>query len=387
MADDNPLGPEDQRKLHAEVNQILNQRFLLTTAAITVFGVFSSWMIPKNPLQNPAVLDKLVFAGAALLHLFLWLLFLWNRFLAALQSYITIYLALTGASKWEADWKKFHPRRRLLSTGVIQNGVFLMLWVFTLIWQVVILKAYGLELLPLLKSGWFWFEVGVTAIYLTSVFGFGFGRWLKREKQTEEQWREILGLPSLNSTSTHKTAPPMSNGITWNEENSPSARNLKKELIEKCREARREYKCHFGAADICRKKHKWFGILAMTLALVAGSGFAYEVTYSMPSIKWASSLLALLSALFSGLITFGKYVDRAKQHYQAGRQWEKWRDDCSRLILKIDAEDADSAFKSWLNEYQKLSDARATIRKGGVECPGRLFKKLEHIKDKVEFGG
>jgi hypothetical protein len=31
--------PDDVRKLHAEINQIVNQRFLITTLSITVFGV------------------------------------------------------------------------------------------------------------------------------------------------------------------------------------------------------------------------------------------------------------------------------------------------------------------------------------------------------------
>ena len=34
-----PFTVEDQRKLHAEVNQLINQRFLLNTAAVTLFGV------------------------------------------------------------------------------------------------------------------------------------------------------------------------------------------------------------------------------------------------------------------------------------------------------------------------------------------------------------
>jgi hypothetical protein len=39
---------EDERKLHNEINQIVNQRFILTTLALTLFGVLIAWMVPKD---------------------------------------------------------------------------------------------------------------------------------------------------------------------------------------------------------------------------------------------------------------------------------------------------------------------------------------------------
>jgi hypothetical protein len=48
------LGPNDdgRRKLHAEVNQLANQRFLVTTGAITVFGVIMALLVPRNSPQS-----------------------------------------------------------------------------------------------------------------------------------------------------------------------------------------------------------------------------------------------------------------------------------------------------------------------------------------------
>jgi hypothetical protein len=39
---------EDERKLHAEINQIVNQRFILTTLALTIFGILIVLMVPKD---------------------------------------------------------------------------------------------------------------------------------------------------------------------------------------------------------------------------------------------------------------------------------------------------------------------------------------------------
>lgn len=180
---------EDRRKLHAEVNQLLNHRFLLTTLAITVFGVFSSWMIPRNPShRDQAALSKLLFAGAVFLHLFLLLLFLWNRFLANLQSNVSIYLVLTKASKWEADWKKVQSMKGIRSTAQIQTTVFLALGIFTLLWPFVISMACDLPL----KCGWVLFEVIVAVIYPILVWGFGIKQWKRDEDQIEAQWRKVL---------------------------------------------------------------------------------------------------------------------------------------------------------------------------------------------------
>jgi hypothetical protein len=181
------------------VNQLLNQRFLLTTAAITVFGAFSSWMIPKDPTQNVPVIGKLIFAGAAFLHLFLLLLFLWNRFLANLQSNIMIYLVLTGTSKWETDWKQFRGKPGILSTGFIQSCVFLTLGVLTLLWPFVISCACNLPL----GAGWVLFEVVIAAAYFITVFGFGIKQWLRNDEQTKTRWQEVLRTPPPTEESVH----------------------------------------------------------------------------------------------------------------------------------------------------------------------------------------
>ena len=43
---------EDVIKINSEINQIVNQRFVITTTAITVFGVMIAWMFPKSA-PNP----------------------------------------------------------------------------------------------------------------------------------------------------------------------------------------------------------------------------------------------------------------------------------------------------------------------------------------------
>lgn len=192
MGEPSPVGTEDQRKLHAEINQILNQRFLLTTAAITVFGAFSSWMIPKDPGQNGEVLGRLVFAGTSFLLLFLLLLYAWNRWLSDLQQRLGRYLKLTRSSKWETDSSEFHDGSAFPTTGHMQFRVFMSLGLLAAVWPFTIAAICDLPLSPV----WVTIEVVVAVVYAVLVYGLGVRKWFRDAEGMERRWRKVLGLDS-----------------------------------------------------------------------------------------------------------------------------------------------------------------------------------------------
>jgi len=179
---------EDVRKLHAEINQILNQRFLLTTAAITVFGVFASFTLPKDTSTSNPNAGALLFAGSLFLLGVLLLLFVWNRSLANLQSNLAIYLDLTGMSVWERHWSIFHPKMWVFSTGRIQTSVFLLLGFLTALWPFIISGTIGLEV----KCGWMIAVVSAGFVYAIAVGCLGFGQWFRKEDTIRSNWKEVL---------------------------------------------------------------------------------------------------------------------------------------------------------------------------------------------------
>jgi len=61
---------EDMRKVHGEINQIVNQRFLITTLAITMFGVIGAWMIPESTQKVGYEIPAFTFAASILLILY-----------------------------------------------------------------------------------------------------------------------------------------------------------------------------------------------------------------------------------------------------------------------------------------------------------------------------
>jgi hypothetical protein len=99
---------EDERKLHAEINQIGNQRFILTTLAVTLFGVLTTIMVPKP--QGASDIGVFPFAVSAVLSILLCAIYFWNQTLKNTMRIFTSYLVETKKSQWEQDWTEF-PRQ------------------------------------------------------------------------------------------------------------------------------------------------------------------------------------------------------------------------------------------------------------------------------------
>lgn len=190
MNDQTTLGTEDLRGLYAEINQLLNQRFLITTAAITVCGAFSSLTIPKDISQEVPGTATSLAAGTCFLQSFLVLLFLWNRFLGNYQSKLVLYLEAVHRSKYSADWKKYHEGRGGITTGSIQTWVFLALGAMTTLWPFVISAVAGYPF----EWGWMAWALFVAAAYGVVVYGFGIKQWLRRDEEMRNRWSEVVAV-------------------------------------------------------------------------------------------------------------------------------------------------------------------------------------------------
>jgi hypothetical protein len=166
-------------------------------------------------------------------------------------------------------------------------------------------------------------------------------------------------------------------------DNQNSFNELKKEIIIKRREARRAYKLCFGASNQCRSKHDRFGSTAVILSVIAGSAFMAETISVIPHFKYIPSLLTALSALFSGLITFKKYLELAQDYHDAARKWEELRDNYSELLLKISHEFIEEKFSEYLEQLQVINQKRIKLKT--APFPRKLFEQYENIKDKTEL--
>jgi hypothetical protein len=138
------IGPntEDQRKLHAEINQIVNQRFIVITAAITLFGVVFAWMLQKLPSKAGDPLGFFPFVLSVVLSLLLFGLYIVNHILKGTLRIISSYLGETRASNWELDWIEFR-RENYFGYTKAQTVIFLILNLFALISPLLLVGVWA----------------------------------------------------------------------------------------------------------------------------------------------------------------------------------------------------------------------------------------------------
>jgi predicted membrane channel-forming protein YqfA (hemolysin III family) len=194
---------EDVRKIHAEVNQLVHQRFLLTNLAITVFGVMTAWLLPRTEPQAGSQIGAFVFAGSAILLTVLFLLFLFSLCLTRMLRVLTTYLEVTGGSNWEAAWKTFREDGLYLGYTKPQAIVFMVLGVLVVCFPVLLTQVYALELKP--RTG-FWLSFVGFLLYEFSVIIFGFFGALDNERAARERWERLKNGKSQPNTGLERDA-------------------------------------------------------------------------------------------------------------------------------------------------------------------------------------
>ena len=124
----------DAAKLHAEINQLRNQQFMISIAALSFFGVVIAWILPEKSVLGQA--EKVAAAGFAIAFVIgflfaLGLLFFWLTRLTKMITRISTYLVAQELSNWEgrhAIYCSRHPddtsQRRTMSSVFVTLGCF-----------------------------------------------------------------------------------------------------------------------------------------------------------------------------------------------------------------------------------------------------------------------
>jgi hypothetical protein len=178
---------DDIRKIHNEINQIVNQRYLITTAAITIYGLFTSILIPKEIPYPNSDLGGLVFFGTILLLILLLMLFIYSRILKKMLRIFTYYLLVTNSSNWEIDWKKYRSKG-YFGYSAAQTIIFLILGLLSAIYPFGLSLVFEQKLKPAIGL------IGIIIfgiLYFIILIGLGFCKCLNSEKKIEQKWKSI----------------------------------------------------------------------------------------------------------------------------------------------------------------------------------------------------
>ena len=179
---------EDTQKIHSEVNQIVNQRLLLTTLAVTVFGAMLAWVIPRNPPLEGSSIGTFVFVAAILLTVILFALFLLTHHLTYMLRVFSTYLDEAGTSNWEKDWATYRTEFSYLGYTKPQAIIFLLLGFLSSIFPFLLWAAYPIKMEP--RAG-----AIITAIlgilYVIFVWGMGLSGWFAKEGDIKRKWNSL----------------------------------------------------------------------------------------------------------------------------------------------------------------------------------------------------
>jgi hypothetical protein len=185
-------GPEqdDIRKLGNEITQIVHQRFLVTTTAITIFGAAIAWMLPQVPRNVGDPVGPVIFALAVLLEVLLFALYLWNHILKIVLRTFTTYLMVTGKSPWESDWEQYRNRnRKHFGYTKAQTLIFVVLEFMACGFPFLLGPIFSLNSLQPLLGAILCLVLGV--VFLLVMLFIGYFKLGDQEAQAKQLWTEL----------------------------------------------------------------------------------------------------------------------------------------------------------------------------------------------------
>lgn len=116
--------PSDVTKLHAEMNQYINQRLIITTTAITLFGVSIGWIVFGSSTATGLEIRPVTFLLPTILLLVLLVLLVYCQVILGNMRIIAGYLRQTQSSPWESAYQELAREKRFIT----QDDVFPMMF-------------------------------------------------------------------------------------------------------------------------------------------------------------------------------------------------------------------------------------------------------------------
>jgi len=179
---------EDLVKIHNEVNQIVNQRFILTTIAVTIFGVGIAWIIPKEKPTSGSDIGGMIFALSIFLCIIFFSIYLFHALLKGTMRIFTTYLIITEKSGWEKDFVNYRAHSPYTAYSKPQTIVFLILNAATCAFPLILKLVYSINLAP--KRGLCaMLIIGFIIEFL--MWGMGFKGWFDSELKAKDKWEML----------------------------------------------------------------------------------------------------------------------------------------------------------------------------------------------------
>ena len=132
---------QDRTKLHGEINQNVNQRFLLTGTTVAVFALIAKDLFPTATSEKPP--DVLKASVLAIVYsVLLCLLFFQSLQLRKVVRTYSTYLIAKEWSEWEEDWALFREKHPKLSRYDLRGHTIVFQVMSLLLFVATLYNAY-----------------------------------------------------------------------------------------------------------------------------------------------------------------------------------------------------------------------------------------------------
>ena len=195
------LHEPDRFKIHNEINQCGNQRFLLTAGAVALFGTVARYLLPSI---TEARFDEVITATcvSSAYSLILAALFYQSRQLRRVIRNLSTYLRAKGWSHWERDWyvkRRRGPHRLTPAPDLVAHrSVFAAMAIATLLCLPISIFA-NLHLKDDQQrwQTWGWASIAVAAFLALAVLAYVISVATQDSSAQEDEmfaeWQQVLG--------------------------------------------------------------------------------------------------------------------------------------------------------------------------------------------------
>jgi hypothetical protein len=189
----------DLYKIHNEVAQIVHQRMVNTTFAITLLGIFGIFTVRRPTPPVGSDIDPVLLWSSLLLSCILFIVYMYNCCLVGMLRIFTSYLRVTENSGWEEDWAKYRGKYFYFGYTKAQTIVFVALVAISTFWPSVIAKVYALKI----ESSIWLFSVNLAlgVAFLVIMIFIGSGKLLNIEPNVMKKWQELKNAKDNNDKS------------------------------------------------------------------------------------------------------------------------------------------------------------------------------------------
>ena len=146
-------------------------------------------------------------------------------------------------------------------------------------------------------------------------------------------------------------------------------------LLRWLRNAKRVQKGHYAAANHFTRLNHWFGIPAVIISSLVGTGVFVSIGDDVSTIwKIIAGMMSVFAAVLAALQTWLSYQDRAARHHSSAKAYGSIKREIEQILVFVKAGKLDP-----LSSMDELRKRLEILAEKGPLIPNRYIEEMEQI--------